>query len=214
MYVLIETIHAAGLLTCFALLGTSRIGACIRWLSFQGILFGIVPLIVLDNGLTTRTVLLAGGNVALKGIVFPWILLKLRARANYNREVQPFISFVMSILCGVLILALSVWLTMEMKPALTHAPFGLLDSSIFLIFVGLFLMISRRDALMQVIGYLVLENGIFVFGVITVVGTPLLVELGVLLDAFVGVFVMGIAVYHITREFGSMDVDQLTELRG
>ncbi len=214
MHVLIETIYAAGLLTCFALLGTSRIGACIRWLSFQGILFGMVPLIVHDDGLTTRTLLLAGGNIALKGIAFPWILLKLRARADFNREVQPFVSFVMSILCGILILALSVWLTQEMKPALAKAPFVMLDSSIFLIFVGLFLMISRRNALMQVIGYLVLENGIFVFGVITVVGTPLLVELGVLLDAFVGVFVMGIAIYHITREFGSMDVDRLTELRG
>jgi len=214
MYVLIETIYAAGLLTCFALLGTSRIGACIRWLSFQGILFGMVPLIIPNDGLTTRTLLLAGGNIALKGIVFPWILLKLRARADYSREVQPFVSFVMSILCGILILALSVWLTQEMKPALIHAPVVLLDSSIFLIFVGLFLMISRRNALMQVIGYLVLENGIFVFGVITVVGMPLLVELGVLLDAFVGVFVMGIAIYHITREFGSMDVDRLTELRG
>jgi len=185
---LIETIHAVGLLTCFALLATSRIGACIRWLSFQGILFGMVPLIVHDDGLT--------------------------ARADFNREVQPFVSFVMSILCGILILALSVWLTQEMKPALAKAPFVMLDSSIFLIFIGLFLMISRRNALMQVIGFLVLENGIFVFGVITVVGTPLLVELGVLLDAFVGVFVMGIAIYHITREFGSMDVDRLTELRG
>ncbi|HXQ65367.1 MAG TPA: NADH-quinone oxidoreductase subunit K [Alphaproteobacteria bacterium] len=214
MYALIETIHAAGLLTCFALLSTSRIGACIRWLSFQGILFGMVPLIIPDDGLTTRTLLMAGGSLVLKGIAFPWILLKLRARANYNREVQPFVSFVMSILCGILILSLSVWLTLQMKPALIHAPFVLLNSSIFLIFVGLFLMISRRNALMQVIGYLVLENGIFVFGVITVVGTPLLVELGVLLDAFVGVFVMGIAIYHITREFGSMDVDRLTELRG
>jgi len=190
---LIETIHAVGLLTCFALLATSRIGACIRWLSFQGILFGMVPLIVHDDGLTARAMLLAGGNIALKGIVFPWLLLGLRARADFNREVQPFVSFVMSI---------------------AKAPFVMLDSSIFLIFIGLFLMISRRNALMQVIGFLVLENGIFVFGVITVVGTPLLVELGVLLDAFVGVFVMGIAIYHITREFGSMDVDRLTELRG
>jgi len=214
MYALIETIHAAGLLTCFALLGTSRIGACIRWLSFQGVLFGMVPLIVPDDGLTARTLVLAGVNIALKGIAFPLILLRLRARANYNREVLPFVGFVLSLLCGIVILALSVWLTLQMKPALVHAPFVLLDSSIFLIFVGLFLMISRRNALMQVIGYLVLENGIFVFGVITVEGTPLLVELGVLLDAFVGVFVMGIAIYHITREFGSMDVDRLTELRG
>ncbi len=214
MNALIESIHAAGLLTCFALLGTSRIGACIRWLSFQGILLGMLPLIIADNGLAARALMLAGGNIALKGIVFPLVLLRLRARANYNREVRPFISFVMSILCGILLLLLSVWLALELKPALIHAPFVLLDLSIFLIFVGLFLMISRRDALTQVIGYLVLENGVFVFGVITVEGTPLLVELGVLLDAFVGVFVMGIAIFHITREFGSMDVDRLTELKG
>lgn len=214
MFVLLETVHAAGLLTCFALLGTSRIGACIRWLSFQGILFGLVPLIVHNDGLAMREILLAGGNILLKGIVFPWLLLRLRARADYSREVQPFIGFVASILFGILALALSVWLAMEMKSALKQAPLVMLDSSIFLIFVGLFLIISRRNALMQVIGYLVLENGIFVFGVVTVVGTPLLVELGVLLDAFVGVFVMGIAIYHINREFGSIDVDRLNALRG
>ena len=88
------------------------------------------------------------------------------------------------------------------------------DARIFVVSIGLFMIISRRSALMQVIGYLMLENGIFVFGVITVVETPLLVELGVLLDAFVAVFVMGIAIFHINREFGSMDVDQLRALRG
>ena len=214
MFALTDIIQAVGLLSCFALLATSRIGACIRWLSFQGILFGLVPLIVHHDGLSIREIALASGNVALKGVIFPWLLLRLRARADYNREVQPLVSFIMSILFGTLALALSVWLTMQMKPALKDAPFVMLDSSIFLIFVGLFLIVSRRNALMQVIGYLVLENGIFVFGVITVVGTPLLVELGVLLDAFVGVFVMGIAIYHINREFGSIDVDRLTVLKG
>jgi len=214
VFALLETVHALGLLSCFELLGTSRIGACIRWLSFQGILFGLVPLIVHQSGFGWRAGLLAAGNIALKGIAFPALLLRLRARADYNREVQPFVSFVMSILFGIFALGLSVWLTSEMKPALPQAPFVMLDSSIFLILVGLFLIISRRNALMQVIGYLVLENGIFVFGVITVVGTPLLVELGVLLDAFVGVFVMGIAIFHINREFGSIEVDRLSALKG
>ncbi len=173
-----------------------------------------MPLIVHQSGFGWRAGLLAAGNIALKGIAFPALLLRLRARADYNREVQPFVSFVMSILFGIFALGLSVWLTSEMKPALPQAPFVMLDSSIFLILVGLFLIISRRNALMQVIGYLVLENGIFVFGVITVVGTPLLVELGVLLDAFVGVFVMGIAIFHINREFGSIEVDRLSALKG
>jgi hydrogenase-4 component E len=214
MLPLLNVIQAVGLLTCFALLATSRIGACIRWLSFQGIVLGLVPLILHDDGLSLRAMLLSAGNIALKGVVFPWLLLSIRARADFNREVDPFVGYVASILFGIVALGLSVWLTLEMKPALARAPFAMLDSSIFLILVGLFLIIGRRKALMQVIGYLVLENGIFLFGVITVVGTPLLVELGVLLDAFVGVFVMGIAIFHINREFGSMDVDRLTALRG
>ena len=214
MLQLLNTIEAVGLLTCFALLATSRIGACIRWLSFQGVLFGLVPLILHDDGLSLRAVLLSAGNIGLKGVVFPWLLLRLRARADFSREVEPFVGYIASILFGVLALCLSVWLALKMKPALGRAPFELLDSSIFLILVDLFLIISRRKALMQVIGYLVLENGIFLFGVVAVVRTPLLVELGVLLDAFVGVFVMGIAIFHINREFGSMDIDRLTALRG
>ncbi|HEV2302464.1 MAG TPA: NADH-quinone oxidoreductase subunit K [Stellaceae bacterium] len=214
MQPLLNTIQAVGLLTCFALLATSRIGACIRWLSFQGILLGLVPLLLHADGLDLRAVLLSSGNIALKGIAFPWLLLRLRARADFSREVEPFVGYIASILFGILALCLSVWLALKMKPALGRAPFEMLDASILLILVGLFLIISRRKALMQVIGYLVLENGIFLFGVVAVVRTPLLVELGVLLDAFVGVFVMGIAIFHINREFGSMDVDRLTALRG
>ncbi len=214
MLPLLDTVHALALVSCFALLGTSRLGASIRWLSFQGVLLGLVPLLFHPGGLTWRAGFLAAGIVALKGIGFPLILLRLRARAGTSREVQPFVSFVMSVLFGIVALGLSVWLAAAMKPALRQAPFEMLDSAIFLILVGLFLIISRRNALMQVIGYLVLENGIFVFGVSADVGTPLLVELGVLLDAFVGVFVMGIAIYHINREFGSIEVDRLSALRG
>jgi hydrogenase-4 component E len=214
MPALLGTIHAFGLLSCFALLGTSRIGACIRWLSFQGILLGLVPLAVHDGEVTVRLATLAAANIGLKGIVFPFLLLRLRARADFNREVEPFIGFIGSLLFGVLALGLAGWLALRLSPDLKQAPFALLEAAVFLILVGLFLIIARRKALMQVIGYLVLENGIFVFGVITVVETPLLVELGVLLDAFVAVFVMGIAIFHINREFGSIDVDRLSALRG
>ena len=210
----LATIHALGLLTCYALLGTSRIGACIRFLSLQGILFSLVPVFAHDDGLSSRVILLAAANVGLKGIIFPVVLLRLRTRANFQREVEPFVGFVASILFGIVALAVASGLARELKPALAHAPFVMLEAAIFLVAIGLFLIVSRRNALMQVIGYLVIENGIFVFAVITVVETPLLVELGILLDAFVAVFVMGIAVFHISREFGMADADQLNTLRG
>jgi len=211
---LLGTIHVVGLLTCFALLGTSRIGACVRFLSLQGVLFSLVPVIAHDDGMTLRVLGLAGANVALKGMIFPAVLLHLRARAGAQREVEPYIGFVASILFGIVALAVSLGLARELHPALSHAPFAMLEAAIFLISIGLFLIVSRRNALMQVIGYLVMENGIFVFGAITVVEAPLLVELGILLDAFVAVFVMGIAIFHISREFGMADSDRLNTLRG
>ena len=152
MRALIATIDAVGLLTCFALLGTSRIGACVRWLSLQGIVFGLAPIIISDDGLGLRAMLLAGGNIALKGVIFPWVLLRLRARADFHREVEPFIGFVASILFGMLALTVSLRLALELQPALHHAPFLMLEAAIFLIAIGLFLIICRRNALIQVIG--------------------------------------------------------------
>src|SRR5579864_3283987 len=119
----LDTIHAIALVSCFALLGTSRIGACIRWLSLQGIILGLVPLITHDDGLGLRVMLLAGGNIALKGVIFPWVLLRLRARTFYPRDIEPFVGFVASILFGIIALGVSVWLALELKPALPHAPF-------------------------------------------------------------------------------------------
>jgi hydrogenase-4 component E len=78
---------------------------------------------------------------------------------------------------------------------------------------GLLLIVSRNTAVMQVIGYLVLENGIYVFGWAFTIEEPLLVEMGVLLDVFVAVFVMGIIIYHLSREFDSIETDELASLK-
>jgi hydrogenase-4 component E len=79
--------------------------------------------------------------------------------------------------------------------------------------IGLIVLITRTKALSQVLGYLMLENGIYLFGLTQTRRVPFLVEAGVLLDVFVGVFVMGIVVFHINREFDSISALKLTELR-
>jgi hydrogenase-4 component E len=79
--------------------------------------------------------------------------------------------------------------------------------------IGLTVLITRAKALLQVVGYLMLENGIYLFGLTQARRVPFLVEAGVLLDVFVGVFIMGIVVFHINREFDSISAARLTELR-
>jgi len=206
--------QAISILTIFALLGTTRIATCIFWLALQGILIGSIPVLLLNVPLDWHMELLVAANVALKGFLFPWMLQRLRGRTGYRSVVEPFVGFVGSVLFGIAALAFAIWLANHINAALSGRSFEALDMAIFMILNGLFLMVTRRKAVMQVLGYLVLENGIFVFGLSTVTVVPLLVELGVLLDAFVAVFVMGMAVYRINREFSDIDIDKLDSLRG
>jgi len=209
----LSIIGSLGLISGVALLGNSRIGACIRWLAFQGIIYSLLPIVLHWDDLSVRLWILALGNLALKGIALPWLLLRLRRQTGIQREIEPFIGFTTSLLIGVAIMVVSAWLGGRIAPVLTTAPFLALFVAFNTIAVGLTLIITRKKAITQVIGYVALENGIYVFGVGAIAETPLLVELGVLLDAFVAVFIMGIAVYHINRTFAGTDVDKLNQLK-
>ena len=210
---LLETALALGLVLNFALLGSSRIGACIVWMAVQGALYSVVPLIA-GEAVTVRLLVLAAAALALKGGVFPYLLIRLRRRTTFHFEVEPYLGFVASLLVGVLLLGAAA--TLGRRIALGPGGYDpqLLTAAFFSILTGLLLITTRRKAVMQVLGYLVLENGIYLFGVGTVVEAPVLVELGVLLDAFVAVFVMSIAIYNLSRQFEATDVDKLAELKG
>jgi len=206
-------LQTLGILTNFALLASTRVGASIRWLAIQGLLIGAMPLFLHAGASSLRLWLVVVTNLVMKGIVFPALLLRLRARTGFHREVEPFVGLSGSLLFGLAALGFSMWLAARVNGVMAGRPFIVLDAALFLILTGLFLIITRRKAVMQVLGYVVLENGIFVFGLSTVVDTPVLVELGVLLDAFVAVFVMGIAIFQINREFSDIDVGRLNALR-
>ena len=114
-----------------------------------------------------------------------------------------------------MLIGLSFWIgsRFQLPPAVPVVSRLALPVAVATLLSGLFVIVTRRQALMQVLGYLVLENGIFVFGLALAHEEPLLVEMGILLDIFVAVFVMGIAVFHISREFEHIDVEKLSELR-
>ena len=88
-----------------------------------------------------------------------------------------------------------------------------MPASLATVWTGFLMLTTRKKAIMQVLGYLVLENGIFLFGLLLLEAMPFLVEVGVLLDLFTGVFVMGIIIHHISREFASISTEHLSELK-
>ena len=214
MSILMETVVVILILTNLMLLGSSRLFACIRLVAFQGVVLGCLPVLVNAGDITTRAILLAVGTITLKGIVFPRLLFRALREANIRREVDPFVGYSVSIIAGILALAVSIWTTRHLSiPGPAGSPL-IFPVSLFTILVGLFHIITRRTAISQVLGYLVLENGIYTFAVVIVGEVPLMVELGVLLDIYVAVFVMGITIYHINREFDHIDADQLDSLKG
>ena len=199
-------------LTSFVLLGSSRLGTCIRVAALQGILLGLLTLTAASESVL-RAGILAVSSAGLKGIIFPWLLSRALREADVWRQVEPFVGYNLSLLIGTAALAASLWLAGRLPPPNPAASTLVFPVALFTILAGLLLIVSRRKALTQVIGYLVLENGIYMFGAGLVEDTPMLVELGVLLDLFVAVFVMGIAVFHINREFDHIDTGRLTALR-
>jgi hydrogenase-4 component E len=193
-------------------LGTSRILAVIRIVAAQGALLGFIPLLVHER-LTVPVVLASVAAIALKGIAIPSIMIRALRDAQIKREVEPLIGLLPSILLGALATAFALLFSGQLTLADPRTSTLIVPTSIATALVGFILLTTRYKAITQVVGYLVLENGIFVFGMLLIEAIPLVVEMGMLLDLFVGIFVISIIANHINRAFSSMDTRRLISLK-
>lgn len=151
--------------------------------------------------------------VLLKGIAIPRVLTAMQRRFGTEPATRPYVNTETSLLvAGLLVLFAYViarpLMAVSQLPTREGLPFA-----IGLLFVSLLIIVSRRQAITQVIGFLMLENAIALVAVVGTYGVPLLVEFGVFLDALMGFLVMQIFVYHIHETFDSIDVEELKRLR-
>jgi hydrogenase-4 component E len=199
------------ILTDFWVLGTTRLSATIRATAMQGVLLGVLPLALYPT-FTPHIVGLGLGTLVIKAGVLPVLLSRAIREAAIRREVEPLIGFTASMLLGAVAVALSFGVAPRLP--LPESPSTMLvPVALATVIIGLLVLTTRSKAVSQVVGYLILENGIYIFGLSQAERVPFLVEVGVLLDVFVGVFIMGIVVFHINREFDSIDSARLTELK-
>jgi hydrogenase-4 component E len=209
---LLEIVLVGVVLVNLAMLGASRLKSCIRFVGLQGVLIGIAPALGPAWHYSVRTAAIVAVAVVIKGLVMPWLLLRAIREAHVKREIEPFLGYTASVLLGAVLTAAAFGFA-ERLPVATPAAPPFLPVGLATLLAGTVLMVTRKKAVTQVIGYLMLENGIFLFGQGLGAELPAPVEVGILLDLLVAVFVMGIAMFHINREFDSMAVHQLTELR-
>jgi len=200
------------LLVNFFMLGTSRLRALISGSAAQGVLLALLVLAV-HGEVTWQAAVIALATVGLKSILIPSMLTRALRDAAIHREIEPVIGFVPSLLLGGLGTGLSVVFARTLPLAPEHVGSLLIPASLATAFCGFLLLATRRKAITQVVGYLALENGVFVMGLALIEALPLLVETGILLDLVVAIFVMGIIIEHISREFSSIDTTKLSSLK-
>jgi hydrogenase-4 component E len=200
-------------LTNLWLLGSSRLQACIQSVAFQGVLLGLIPVLASWPAISLRLAGFAVLSTAIKAIVLPVLLRRAVREAGVRNEVDPLVGFTTSLLLGIGLWGLAMHIAGRLPVGTENVSPLLVPVAIFTVLCGLLLIVARNTAVMQVIGYLGLENGIYAFGWAFAVEEPLLVEMGVLLDVFVAVFVMGITMHHLSREFDSIETDELASLK-
>ncbi len=201
-------------LTNFRLLATSRLVAVIQTTVWQAVALGGIMLSLAGRPWPALLVSMALVTLVVKGAILPWLMGRAMRGAGVHREIEPLVGYSASALIGIALLGVSFFVFKPMGDAIELESTLLLPGALFTILTGLMIIISRKNALTQVAGYLVMENGVYAVGAALAVKEPLLVQMGALLDVFVAVFVMGITVYQISREFDHIDTDRLSELKG
>jgi len=196
---------------------TSRLAACVRASAIQGAALGCLPIALWAGRPTAHLAeigAISAGTLIVKAVVIPRLLLRAIREAGVRREVEPFVSLHVSVVIATLLIALSFWLgRLLVLPGPVFSTL-LVPAAFATLLIGFLMLVSRKKAVAQVVGYLLVENGVFIMGQTLAGDIPLTVELGILLDLFVGIFIFGITIFQISDEFDHIDTSVLTRLRG
>ncbi len=199
---LVNVLAALLLLLSFAMLSQRRVLTLIHLFAWQGAALAASTAIVAWSTGQTHLYFSAGLTVLLKVMLIPWVLHRLIDRLFVRWDVETLINIPMTMLIGIGLVIFA--------GTITRATLGIALASVLLSFL---MMIVRRKAVPQVIGFLAMENGLFFAATSATYGMPLVVELGVALDVLVGTFIFGIFFFHIREQFDSLDIRHMEKLK-
>ncbi|MHB1377055.1 MAG: hydrogenase [Candidatus Humimicrobiaceae bacterium] len=206
------------LLSSFILMANKRIKSYIKTFRIQSILVALVAGIMGINSLYRERhfdiLVICIVIIAVKVIYIPHLLNKTYSNVEYNVEKDFFFNIPILIFgcCFIVVFTyFSISTTVGINLGITNMR---VVNSISFILIGLFFMISRKKAIGQIIGFLVIENGIFIAAMFATQGMPFIVDLGIFIDLLSAVMIMGIMVFKINEKFESIDTNKLKNLRG
>jgi hydrogenase-4 component E len=194
------------------MLATSRLSGMIWAVAMQGFLLSVLPLLLPQEAYGFHTFLLVGLGIAVKGILIPRYLLRSIRDVRVVREVNPSVSYSLSAIYGIITSAFAFYIVRKIPlSTVAVSPFHA-AIAIAMAFIGIFLIVARRNVVSQIVGYLVFENSAFILAISIAAFQPLLVEMGVLLDMLVAVFIMVMVVSHIHTKHKTINIESLERL--
>ncbi len=209
----INLLAALLLLIAFAMLSQRRVLSLINLFAWQGLVLAMSTLIVAFTTEQHHLYYSAAITITLKVILLPWILHRLIRKLNVKWDVETLINIPTTMLFGILLVIFAFNLALpitELASTITRGTLGIAIASVLL---SLLMMLTRRKAIPQVVGFLAMENGLFFAATSATYGMPLVVELGIALDVLVAMLIFGIFFFHIRETFDSLDLRHMEKLK-
>ena len=208
----VDTILALVLLSVLFSFGTSRLPALIKIIAFQGVAVSIVPLFI-SHGLSTGGIVFTLITLLIRGIVIPLCIYLAIKKVAIHREVEPIVGYHASLLVGLILIVAATFVSPKFNLPQSSNNALLLPTAITLLAAGMFLLMARRNAIAMVLGYIVMENGIYLVGTSFSVRAHHIVEFGILLDVLAGVMIMAVILQNIKQAFDDVDTALLRTLK-
>lgn len=206
---------AAGMLvSAYLIVGQKALFTTIRLYGVQSLLLGVVAAAIAVSESRHELFVMATITIVLKAILIPWFLMRLIDRIGIHREIEPFLNVPASLLVCVGLTVVGYRVSTGFSDGARGVSHHLIGVALSMLLIGLFLMVTRKKAITQILALLTIENAVFLVAVGVTSGMPLVVELGIAFDVIVAVLLLGTLVHRIVDRFESMDVSRLSKLKG
>lgn len=200
------------LFVSFSLLAQIRLVAAIHGFAWQGALIAAVTALVAAASSEYHLYLSAALTFGLKALLIPWMLHRMVRKLGLDRHIAPLRYSALVIMAGVALVIFSYWVSLPIERLELASTRNIVAISLSVVLLGLLMMVVRQQAVIQVIGFMSMENGLFLAAVAATHGMPLVVELGVAFDVLVAAVLFGVFFFQIRESIDSLDVDQLNRL--
>jgi hydrogenase-4 component E len=206
---------AAGMLvSAFLTVGQKALFTAIRLYAGQSLLLAIAAVAMAVSEGREHLYVMAALTIALKAILIPWFLMRVIDRIGIRREIEPFLNVPASLLICLGLTVIGYRVSTGFPEGAGGVRHHLVGVALSMLLIGLFLMVTRKKAVTQILALLTVENAVFLVALAVTTGMPLGVELGIAFDVMMAVVVLGILVHRIVDRFESMDVSRLSNLKG